>query len=338
MKYVFVINSHTTFLTSLGTINYLKLPPKNVLLLYVRNYKNTVVDVIYHVEDISDLYNLCEHLFDSFKKREEIIGRIDLFINSKIIDQYELFVPHLGNGLFQILYTYPYCQKVSYIQEGGIPFKAAYKTRLSLFEKSIYWIYNRYYLRTDRIWKPFRWYVQGYIKNTCELNSYAISNTFFKYLPSHNHIIKWPKISIQIAIKSHSTIFIFDGFVHHGLVEYDIYMKLCTKLIKENADKINYIRFHPAQDLTERQCIQSCFDNLGFKYDIMNEQIPFEMIISELSNLKIAGFGSSLLFFAADYGHTVVCRDKWLSESNLYMRYKKKYGFEWFKLLYNKNQ
>ena len=330
MKYIFVINSHTTFLTSLGTINYLKLPQKNVLLLYVRNYKNTAVDVIYHVEDISDLYDLCEHLFDGFKKREEIIGRIDNFINSKIIDKYELFVPHLANGLFQILYTYPYCQKVSYIQEGGIPFKAAYKTRLSLFEKSIYRIYNRYYLRTDRVWKPFRWYVQGRIKNTYELDSYAISNTFFKYLPSHNHIIKWPKISIPITIESHSTIFIFDGFVHHGFVEKKIYIELSRRLIEEYHNIKNYIRFHPAQDKKERENIKSIFYEMGFSFEIMDENIPFELVISSVSNLCIAGFGSSLLYFAKDYGHTVICKDRWLQVSDLYRNYKRKHGFEYF--------
>lgn len=338
MKYVFVINSHTTFLTSLGTIDYLKLPQKDVLFLYVRHYKNSFIDVAYHVEDISDLYDLCEYLFVSYNTREEIIDRIDQFINSKIIDQYELFVPHLGNGLFQILYTHPLSKKVSYIQEGGVPFKTAYKTKLSLVEKFVYRSYNKFFLRTNRVWKPFRWYVKGYVEFKDKLNSYAISDTFFKYLPSDNHIVRWPQIPVSVEINPRSTIFIFDGFVHHGFVEYDVYMRLCAKLIKENADMMNYIRFHPAQDSTERQDIQSCFDELGLKYEIMNEEIPFEMIISGTSNLKIVGFGSSLLFFAKEIGHHVICKDQWLFSSRLYRRYKRKSGFMWFDEIFNNSQ
>ena len=35
MKHVFVINSHTTFLTSMGTVDYLRLRDKDVILLMI---------------------------------------------------------------------------------------------------------------------------------------------------------------------------------------------------------------------------------------------------------------------------------------------------------------
>lgn len=330
MKYVFVINSHTTFLTSLGVVKYLKLPANSITLLYVRNYQNTIINVPYLTENISSLYDSCKYLFKNGIIRNKIINNIDRTIENVINDDYELFVPHLGNGLFQILYTHPCCKKVSYIQEGGIPFKTAYKTRLSLVEKTTYWLYNTLYLRTDRIWKPFRWYVQGNIKVSEKLNSYAISNTFFKYLPSHNHIIMWPEIPISITIEPRSTIFIFDGFVHHGFVERDLYIELSHKLIEEYHNTKNYIRFHPAQDDKERMSILSFFYKMKLSFEIMNEDIPFELIISSVKDLCIVGFGSSLLYFAKDYGHTVICRDRWLHVSELYNKYKNKYGFEYF--------
>lgn len=329
MKYVFVINSHTTFLTSLGVINYLKLAQTQVLLIYVRNYSNTIINVPFSVEDFSELYNSCRHLFDNIKIRTHIVYDIDKAISSKINDDYELFIPHLANGLFQILYTNSHCKKVSYIQEGGIPFKTAYKTKVTFIEKIIYSLYNTLYLRTNRVWKPFRWYVKGYV-NTCELDSYAISNTFFKYLPSHNHIIKWPQVSVPIVIEPCSTIFIFDGFVQHKFIERDFYLKLCKKLVTEYHDKTNYIRFHPAQEKEDRNRILSFFIEQDLHYEIMDEKIPFELILLSNLNLKVVGFGSSLLFFAQDFGHKVFCMDYWLNQSKLYQQYKRKSGFEWF--------
>ena len=331
MKYVFVINSHTTFLTALGTIDYLKLSENEIYFLYIRNYENSIIKVPYITENITIFQNVP---LNKNRVRDEFISRFDSFINNKISSEYELFVPHLGNGLFQLLYTHPFCKKVSYIQEGGVPFKAAYKTHLSLFEKLSYGIYNKFILQTKRVWKPFKWYLKGSIKEDVNLDSYAISNTFFRYLPSNNKIIRWPNIHVSVTIEEHSTIFIFDGFAHHGFIEKELYMQLCGKLIKENCDKKNYIRFHPAQDSHEREYIKSIFKEMALPFEIMDENIPFELIISSTSNLKVAGFGSSLLFFAKDYGHTVICKDKWLSESKLYRKYKQKYGFEWFETIY----
>ena len=42
MKHVFIIHSHTTFLTAIGCVNYQKLTSSDIIFLYVRNYKNSI--------------------------------------------------------------------------------------------------------------------------------------------------------------------------------------------------------------------------------------------------------------------------------------------------------
>ncbi len=329
MKKVFFINSHTTFLTAQGTINYLGLNKESIIFLYVRNYKNSLFKVSYKTIDASELYEECEFLFKNYFVRKRIIADIDKFIKNYINDEYELFAPHLGNGLYQLFYTNPNCKKLSYIQEGGIPFKSAYKTSLTPLEYLIITIYNKHLL-TKRVWKPFRWYVKGYMKDNSVIDSYATSDSFFKYLPSINHIIKWPYCKLDITIKKESCIFIFDGFSHHQFIEQDFYLKMCERLIQETKKEYNYIRFHPVQDTDERNKILNIFKRFNADFEIMDESIPFELIISSVQNLTIAGFGSSLLFFARDFGHNVICKDKWLISSKKYRIYRKKSGFDWF--------
>ena len=63
----------------------------------------------------------------------------------------------------------------------------------------------------------------------------------------------------------------------------------------------------------------------------MDSDIPFELILSSTNQrLTVVGLGSSLLFFARDFGHTVICHDRWLVKSKYYRRYKKECGFLFF--------
>ena len=91
MKHVFVINSHTTYLTAMGTIDYLKLEVSSIIILLVRNYKNTYMRKDYRILDASDLSYKSEKAFASRnlrrKDKVEMIKIIDSSLFSfNIID------------------------------------------------------------------------------------------------------------------------------------------------------------------------------------------------------------------------------------------------------------
>ena len=92
MKHVFIINSHTTFLTSVGTVEYLKLNDCDVIFVYVRNYKNSVTKISYKVVDATNISNSCRKISTQYK---EYIREVDLFVSQNICDKYALYVPHL---------------------------------------------------------------------------------------------------------------------------------------------------------------------------------------------------------------------------------------------------
>lgn len=90
--------------------------------------------------------------------------------------------------------------------------------------------------------------------------------------------------------------------------------------------KFNYIKFHPGQPEEERNIILSFFENEGLAYRIMDNDIPMELIISSKKNLNFAGFSSSVLYYAIDYGHNVVHREDWQMESPLYSKFLENSG------------
>lgn len=332
MKHVFIINSHTTFFTAVGCVDFLKLSQPDILFIYVRNYKNSIMKCDWETVDLSQIFAdyPAPRIWRERKLRTNFIRIIDEFVSSNIKSNYKLYAPHYGHPFFQAFYSNQRCVYGSYIQEGGIPFKNTYIVNPPIKQKVLYWAINSIYLRTKRVWMPHEWYYKGILYKQNKIDSFATSDSFFHYLPSDNHIVKWPKISVNVDIEDNSTIFIFDGFVFHHFVESDFYLECCHRMIVEDSSPMNYLRFHPAQSEEEKEKILSYFREINKKYEIMDTSIPFETIILCNKHLKIAGLGSSLLFFARDLDHSILCHDRWLSKSVLYKRYKKVSGFLYF--------
>ena len=179
------------------------------------------------------------------------------------------------------------------------------------------------------------WLYPAVMDDSVVIDTYATSDSFFANMPQHhNHIIQWPKIKVDFEIVHNSVVFVFDGFVNNNHIEKEYYLSQCERLVNDVAASLNYIKFHPAQDEEQKNQIIKYFSDRKKDVKILSNEIPFELILSSCSRLKVAGFGSSLLFFAKDFGHDVICRDEWLNNSPKYKVYKQTTGFMWFKETY----
>lgn len=329
MKHVFVINSHTTFLTSMGVIHYLDLYDDDVIFIYIRNYKNTITQIPYKTIDATKLALSYKDITSNY---DTIIRTTDSFINQEIGTRYNLYVPHFWHYFFQVLYTNPFCKRVSYIQEGGPAYTNLYATQVSLLERFRMFLWLA--IRRKRTFEC-KWYKRGIIYKQLKLDSFAINSTYFKHLPSDNHIVEWPSQKVDITIDNSHPIFIFDGYVTNGLVEKDVYLSLCQDIISEQASSNNYVKFHPAQTDEERKTILRYFSEMGCMAEIMSDEIPMEYIIIQFRKMKYIGFTSSLLYYAHDYGHTVVSYEKrLLSSSKTFSEYVRESGFQTYSETY----
>lgn len=326
MKHVFIINSHTTFLTVCGTINYEELNQNDIVLLSIRGYKAPLIDN-FRIIDLTDFsISFKEGINNSSAERRKLIRELDCIIEEKINDKYIFYAPHFASFLFQAIYTNKNCLRGAYVQEGALPQPNAFLTKLSIKQILQHIYYDIICWRTTRVWRTWYWYIKGSLYKQKSIESYSINNIFFKYLPSNNHIVVWPELKISESIRKGSVFFIFDGFVGNGIIESDYYLNVCTAVIKENGCKDNYIKFHPGQVTSEREAILNVFKDNHLNFKVLGDQTPVEIIISSFKDLVFVGFSSSLLYFAYIYGHRVISRDFLLFNSDLYNIYKKTYG------------
>ena len=326
MKHVFFIHSHTVFLTALGTIDYQSINIRDVIFLYARNYQNKYIHPQCTIVDISEMYKSFQcgrNLLYKQRFRRKKIKECDDFIDKIIGEEFVLYVPHFAFSLFQIFYTNSNCKKAYYLQEGGVQFVNAYKTDFSLPYKILFWLVNHLLLTDKRMMVPRKWYIKGFLSKQKTVEAFSISKDFFKYLPAVVHIIEWPKIKMGLTILPKSPIFIFDGFVGNHHIEGDFYYSKCKLLVSQEAKNVNYIKFHPMQSKEERLLIQSFFPK-NANINIIEDQIPMELILSNYKDLLVVGFESSLLVFAKDFGHDVHAYGDWLRESEKFSNYIKK--------------
>lgn len=337
MKHVFIINSHTTFMTAMGVINLNKISYSDIILIYTRNYKNSLLSFNCKIVDFTAECEYCnQNIFKTRKTRNECISLVDKCIEYNIRESFELYFPHLQLIICQLFYTHSFCVNGSYIQEGGYPQSKKFISTFSLKDRIINFIANKIIRPNKRVVRSIGWYQPNYLLKQDVINSYALNDTFFLYLNSVNHIIKWPQYDIDFPIEQNSIIFIFDGFVNNGIVEYDFYMEACSMIINKYACDVNYLKFHPAQKVDERMQIRNMYKDYQ-KVEDLSDDIPFEAIISSCGKLNIVGFSSSLLKFASDCGHNVIVNDNLLIESPMYRNHIHTSGFPYMWELVKQN-
>lgn len=324
MKHVFLVNSHTTFFSAVGVVNYMGLNEDDVIYLTHRNYRNSVIETCSLFIDFEYYFLHCDSSIynRSLKEKKQIIRSVDCFIDEKIGDFFHLYGPHLGNPVYQILYTNTKCLSFSYVQEGAIIYNSAFITDMPKWRFILHKYKQMLIYGTNRIWNS-GYYMNGRLFKNKELHSFALNDDIYKNLPSINHIISWPTVDMDFQIKENSVFFILDGFIKNGMVEPELYLSKVNDMVRKYAGDYNYLKFHPNEVKTEREAIVSFFTDLGLKYEVIEDSVPFELFLTGSKKLNVVGIGSSLLYFARDLGHNSICLIKWLKDSELYSKYKK---------------
>ena len=322
MKYVFIINSHTTFLTAFGVIKLEHINNHNVILIYTRNYKNSLLDLKCKIVNFTTEDEFCsKNAQRGGLKLRKCIALVDNVIKVNIREEFYLYFPHLQMNMSQLFYTHPLCKKGAYLQEGGFGQPKKFITKFTLKDNFKNFIINKILRKSSRFVRPVGWYQPNFLQKQSVINTYALDNDYFRGLPSINHIITWPKVNLNIDLASDYPIFVFDGFINNGLIEKEFYMNACDIVIKDFCKTINYVKFHSNQDKDQRTSIENMFIALGKKVIILDDSVPFELILSSLDNLTIVGFSSSLLKFAYELGHCVYANDNILRQSTKYAKF-----------------
>lgn len=300
MKYIVTIGSHTQFLSSIGILDTLGVKDAaNVLVLYVRKYKNTLLALPYREMEIFDLYNISLDSITNRRNRRKLISSLDQIVSDFVgEDVFMAIIPHVATPVFQILATNSACVGLKFAQEGAIPFKNRFVVQHS-WKSLVYSVYNKIVLSNHRCWRTDLWLVPPFLRKKVQVETYDLAD-FFKYMPNvdKHHIIKWPQIEINYTIDSSFPCFIFDSFMEMKCVEVKEYIGCAKEMVNKYGKTSNYIKFHPAQTTEHRDMIKEIFQEQGKKIIELPMNIPFECFIIKYPQLIVVGFFSSLLDFA----------------------------------------
>jgi hypothetical protein len=306
MKYLFIVHSHTVFLTSIGVINYLKICDEDIRFIYVRKYQNSIYKKPSKMIDLSNEYDLCNASLIHYWRFRKVWKSVDINIESFIGEKYIAFIPHPRNYLYQLFISNKKCEGINYIQEGAFAPNKLFKKKMGL--KSFIYLVSNFFLfpfYKHRIWVSTHWLLPSFITKNKKIECYAISPNIFNKLDCNMHIIEWPNLKIDGEKNLEYPFFVFDSSIEHGIVEKKVYMEATKKLIQEKAESVNYIKFHPAQQ-HENMCLIKSFFTCANKVSIeLPADIPCEAYLSTYENMKIYGFNSSLLIFAKQLHHNI---------------------------------
>ncbi len=328
MKHLFIIHSHTVFLTSLGIIEKQHLKDEDIVFVYGRNYSQNVFELSYPVYDLSDMYedsksmilSISRKTLINYKKLRRITQSIDKFIEDKVKGEFEVYLPHLSSPFFQLFATSRYCNYCHFVQEGGRVMVKVLCDEDPLIIK----LYNYVFLKNnERVWRTNKWLIHNYHDYlNCDVNAFVVNESFFGNLPITINKVGWPVAeNLSVEIDTQCPIFVFDGYVEQGAINQEEYLSAIKKMVNEDAKNKNYLKFHPNQIKDNREKIIDFFKEKGIDVIVMSNDIPFELILTKYKKLQIYGYGSSLLIFAKAFGHLVKARESDLLESKQYRRY-----------------
>lgn len=328
MKRIFLIHSHTLLLTSLGVIAKEGIAKNDVIFVFSRNYKSCI-PIEYQTFDLSkeieDTFYIMfswsrRHFFYSKENRNKSVSFFDSFIQENAPEGFMLYVCQLQAFFNQILATNSLCKECFFIQEGGRVMTPLLTSHISWFLK----VYNAIALRGEkRLWKMSNWFPNASTPYNKPIRAYAFDAEYFGNMPMETKLVSWPKINVDIELDKERPIFLLEGAVELGQVDFATYYHSVMKIVKQFAKSKNYIKFHPKNSLSAKTKYLAIFKDMGMEVEELPMNVPFELILVKFSNLTLVGFGTSLLFYGKGLGHHVYSKEEYLLTSRRYRSYVK---------------
>lgn len=336
MKHTFYVNSHITYYVSMSVIKKLDISHSDVCFIISRGYSNNFPNATMCI-DITEIYNEIDKVYlKHFYKIYSFIGKTDRLLKSKFGNEnFAIYLPHVRHKLLQIIATNKFCKELHIIEEG---ISAYSKYFMSLEEKNLIKRIGKTFfndilkLGFGRFYytKPFdlRKFTKG-VPN----NLFTISNKSFSGLPYN--IIK-VKIEAEDNFDfdiSGKNILVLEGAVEQGNLLFKSLLDAINKVLIENDFKELFIKYHPVQTMANRMTIKQLCELKVNKVEVISDDVAFEQIAVNNTDLRVFGFTTSLLFYAKEFGCEVKSYESLLLKDSLFQKFRKENDFNLAELL-----
>lgn len=336
MKHTFYVNSHITYYVSMAAIKKLDISLSDVCFIISRGYNNNFPNASFCI-DITDIYNEIDKVYlRHFYKIYAFIKKTDSLLKSKFGNEnFAVYLPHTRHKLLQIIATNKFCKELHIIEEGITAYSQYFmsfeekniikKIGKILFNDILNLGFGRFYYT-----KPFD--LRKFTKLVPH-NFFTISNKSFKGLPYN--IIK-VKIDAEDNFNfdiSGKNILVLEGAVEQGNLLFKSLLDAIDKVLIENDFKELFIKYHPVQSTANRISIKELCELKVNTVEVISDDIAFEQIAVNNTNLKVFGFTTSLLFYAKEFGCEVKSYESLLLKDSLFQKFRKENNFNLAELL-----
>lgn len=310
MKHVFYIHSYITYIVAVSVVAELALDHRDLVFIYGRDFHYR------HIPDIA-VYELPSNLMalsrvPSYGKRFIFLRKHrDIKALDKLIDRlagggsFTAYLPLTKNYLMQLIVTHPQCGGLIFLEEGLLsytghfvkntyaPFVNNWRGKLTALSKFPNHGYRSYFYRSHNFSQPLSIYM---LHEAPDIRQADIDVCVLKS-------VVVPSLDPQFQIDN-SYLFIVETVIEDGIVSADNYFSVLETYIddlkRHGVDSI-WIRFRPNYSASED--IITLFKERSIHVDILADEVCIESILSHSKNLTVVGLHSSLLFYAAIWGH-----------------------------------
>jgi hypothetical protein len=256
-------------------------------------------------EDLARLPTYGERFL--FLRRRSALRGIDRVLGQFAGEfQFAVYLPSTRNFLMQFLATHRRCAAVHFLEEGLMTYTGeALKPRLSQYTDCFRGRIMRWLKQLDHGNRSLCYFD---LENQPDPITFTVSEELRSDLPTHRVCVLEKLVVPDIPqryVLSGATVFFMDPIVEQGMTSLDSVVQLLLNIGKglDGNDRL-WIKWHPTQRL--HPCIMDSLNRHGLHYEVIPASVAPESLLLRSRGLSVFGFSSSLLYYAALWGHRAV--------------------------------
>lgn len=308
MKHVFYIHSYITYIVSLSAVKELKLPECDVVLVYGRGFAQvpppsyeTIIRLDSELMALAQVPTYGERLL--IIRWRTTIHRVDGLIRQAVSgEEFIAYLPFTRNFLMQLIVTHQLCAGLNFIEEGLLTYTNSFnKPFNSYFSTTIpgrisRWVKFLNHGNRSLVYRP-----RGFSSVRLFLlsNEIKMSDVEARVL----HELVFPPIADEYRLRD-EFILVVDNSPGEQLVTlhtYETVIRQYADFCRMQGAKTLWIRFHPSYN-TQLDITNMC-ETLGLHVRHIPNHVCVESVLFHSVGLTVTALHSSLLFYAALWGH-----------------------------------
>lgn len=317
MKHIFYIHSHITHIVARSVVLEANISPESLFFIFGRNFfiDNFPYPYFSLSENLMALTQIPSYGEQFLIRKIRILRKIDRML-AQVADgeKFVAYLPSTKNYLMQFIITHSLCDEFNIIEEGLSTYAGTNVKRTnSYYQNNLIGRAKAYLKYPAHLGRSTVHYSKQFSR---VYRLYTISEDLKHFLPNESvHVLsEWyiPEIP-EFYHLTNESVFFFDATVEHNTLDYKEFERAFQLFVAywASTGRRLWLKFHPANTM-----IQDTVYSILRQHSITFVEIPPlispESLLLNSHMLKVFGFYSSVLYYAAKFGHSAFSLDSFI--------------------------